>query len=120
MFENKYIQQRIEKAQSLRDLGINPYANETKRELCIQDYLAKNEDIFNLEIKRDENRSFTIAGRIKFFRLMGKASFLKLEDESGMLQVYVARDNLEENFIMIFSKNILKLEILLKLVVTHL
>ena len=98
MFENKYIQQRIEKAQSLRDLGINPYANETKRELCIQDYLAKNEDIFNLEIKRDENRSFTIAGRIKFFRLMGKASFLKLEDESGMLQVYVARDNLEENF----------------------
>ena len=98
MFENKYIQQRIEKAQSLRDLGINPYANETKRELCIQDYLAKNEDIFNLETKRDENRSFTIAGRIKFFRLMGKASFLKLEDESGMLQVYVARDNLEENF----------------------
>jgi len=98
LFENKYIQQRIEKAQSLRDLGINPYANETKRELCIQDYLAKNEDIFNLETKRDENRSFTIAGRIKFFRLMGKASFLKLEDESGMLQVYVARDNLEENF----------------------
>ena len=98
MFENKYIQQRIEKAQNLRDLGINPYANETKRELCIQDYLAKNEDIFNLETKRDENRSFTIAGRIKFFRLMGKASFLKLEDESGMLQVYVARDNLEENF----------------------
>ena len=98
MFENKYIQQRIEKAQSLRDLGINPYANETKRELCIQDYLAKNEDIFNLETKRDESRSFTIAGRIKFFRLMGKASFLKLEDESGMLQVYVARDNLEENF----------------------
>jgi lysyl-tRNA synthetase class 2 len=29
---------------------------------------------------------------------MGKASFLKIEDESGMLQVYVARDNLEENF----------------------
>lgn len=98
MFENKYIQQRIEKAQNLRDLGINPYANETKRELSIQDYLRKNEDIFNLETKRDESRIFTIAGRIKFFRLMGKASFLKIEDESGMLQVYVARDNLEENF----------------------
>ena len=35
-------------------------------------------------------------GRIKFFRLMGKASFLKIEDESGMLQVYVARDNLQD------------------------
>ena len=107
MFENKYIQQRIEKAQNLRDLGINPYANETKRELSIQDYLKKNEDIFNLETKRDESRSFTIAGRIKFFRLMGKASFLKIEDESGMLQVYIARDNMPEGFYNnIFKKNI--------------
>ena len=98
MFENKYMQQRIEKADALRELGINPYANDSKRELSIQDYLDKNSDIFNLESKRDENRNFVIAGRIKFFRLMGKASFLKIEDQSGMLQVYVARDNLEENF----------------------
>ena len=98
MFENKYIQQRVEKAYSLRELGINPYANDSKRELVIKDYFAKNEDIFNLETKRDESRNFTIAGRIKLFRLMGKASFIKLEDESGMLQVYVARDNLPENF----------------------
>ncbi|OCL81581.1 lysine--tRNA ligase [Arcobacter porcinus] len=98
MFENRFIQQRIEKAEALKGLGINPYSNDSKRELSIQDYLNKNEDVFNLETKRDENRTFTIAGRIKLFRLMGKASFLKIEDESGMLQVYVARDNLEENF----------------------
>ncbi|OCL86293.1 Lysine--tRNA ligase [Aliarcobacter thereius] len=98
MFENRFIQQRIEKAEALKSLGINPYSNDSKRELSIQDYLNKNEDVFNLETKRDESRSFTIAGRIKLFRLMGKASFLKIEDESGMLQVYVARDNLEENF----------------------
>lgn len=98
MFENKYIQQRIQKAQDLRNLGINPYANESKKDHTIREYLSKNEDIFNLEEKRDESRIFTIAGRIKFFRLMGKASFLKIEDESGLLQVYVARDNLEENF----------------------
>lgn len=41
MFENKYIQQRIEKADALRELGINPYANDSKRELSIQDYLIK-------------------------------------------------------------------------------
>ena len=93
MFENKYIQQRIEKAEALKELGINPYANDSKRELSIQDYLNKNSDIFDVETKRDESRNFTIAGRIKFFRLMGKASFLKLEDESGILQVYIARDN---------------------------
>ncbi|GAB1467249.1 hypothetical protein MASR2M54_27490 [Aliarcobacter cryaerophilus] len=31
MFENKYIQQRIEKADALRELGINPYANDSKK-----------------------------------------------------------------------------------------
>ena len=35
---------------------------------------------------------------------MGKAAFLKIEDESGMLQIYVARDNLPEGFIMRFKK----------------
>ncbi|MDX3959233.1 lysine--tRNA ligase [Aliarcobacter skirrowii] len=98
MFENRFIQQRIEKAENLRNLGINPYPNDSKRDCTIAKYLNVNSDVFKLESKRDENRNYTISGRIKLFRLMGKASFLKIEDESGVLQVYVARDNLEENF----------------------
>ncbi|MDK2064400.1 lysine--tRNA ligase [Aliarcobacter butzleri] len=107
MFENIYIQQRIEKANKLREDGINPYSNESSRNCTISKYLNVNSDIFQLEEKRDENRNYTVAGRIKFFRLMGKASFLKIEDESGMLQIYVSRDNLPENFYNeIFKKNI--------------
>ncbi|BAK70328.1 MULTISPECIES: lysine--tRNA ligase [Arcobacteraceae] len=107
MFENIYIQQRIEKANKLREDGINPYSNESSRNCTISKYLNVNSDIFQLEEKRDENRNYTVAGRIKFFRLMGKASFLKIEDESGMLQIYVARDNLPENFYNeVFKKNI--------------
>ena len=107
MFENIYIQQRIEKANKLREDEINPYSNESSRNCTISKYLNVNSDIFQLEEKRDENRNYTVAGRIKFFRLMGKASFLKIEDESGMLQIYVARDNLPENFYNeIFKKNI--------------
>lgn len=107
MFENIYIQQRIEKANKLREDGINPYSNESSRNCTISKYLNINSDIFQLEEKRDENRNYTVAGRIKFFRLMGKASFLKIEDESGMLQIYVARDNLPENFYNeVFKKNI--------------
>ncbi|RZV17762.1 lysine--tRNA ligase [Aliarcobacter butzleri] len=107
MFENIYIQQRIEKANKLREDGINPYSNESLRNCTISKYLNVNSDIFQLEEKRDENRNYTVAGRIKFFRLMGKASFLKIEDESGMLQIYVARDNLPENFYNeVFKKNI--------------
>ena len=107
MFENKYIQQRIEKAEKLRELGINPYSNESSRNTTIAKYLNVNSDIFQTEEKRNENRHHTVAGRIKLFRLMGKASFIKIEDESGMLQVYVARDNLPEGFYNdIFKKNI--------------
>jgi lysyl-tRNA synthetase class 2 len=98
LFENKYIQQRIEKADKLRELGFNPYRNDSQRDTTIAKYINANEDVFNLENQRAENRHYTVAGRIKFFRLMGKASFLKIEDESGMLQVYVARDNLPEGF----------------------
>ncbi len=107
MFENKYIQQRIEKVNKLRDLGVNPYSNVSSRNTTILKYLNVNSDLFQMENKRDEHRHYIVAGRIKFFRLMGKASFLKIEDESGILQIYVARDNLPEGFYNnIFKKNV--------------
>ncbi len=104
--ENKYIQQRIEKANRLRELGINPYDNESNRNTTIAQYIDVNSDVVAMDEKRDEKRNFTVAGRIKFFRIMGKASFLKIEDESGMLQIYVTRDNLPEGFYNdVFKKN---------------
>lgn len=104
--ENKYVQQRIEKANKLRELGINPYDNESGRNTTIAQYSDVNSDVAAMEEKRDEKRNFTVAGRIKFFRIMGKASFLKIEDESGMLQIYVTRDNLPEGFYNdVFKKN---------------
>ena len=106
-FENKFIQQRIEKASTLRNAGFNPYSNDSKRNTTVLKYLNVNSDIEDKENKRDENRHYIVAGRIKFLRIMGKASFVKIEDESGMLQIYVARDNLPEGFYNdIFKKNI--------------
>jgi len=98
LFENKYIQQRIQKVDALREAGLNPYSNESNRTTTIGKYINVNSDIEQKEEKRDETRIYTISGRIKFFRLMGKASFLKVEDESGLLQVYVTRDHLPEGF----------------------
>ena len=106
-FENKFIQQRIQKAQLLKEEGINPYSNDSKRNTTIEKYINVNSDIADQENKRDEHRHYTVSGRIKFLRIMGKASFLKIEDESGMLQIYVARDNLPEGFYNnTFKKNI--------------
>jgi len=106
-FENKFIQQRIQKAQLLKEEGINPYSNDSKRNTTIEKYINVNSDIVNFEDKRDEHRHYIVSGRIKLFRIMGKASFIKIEDESGMLQIYVARDNLPEGFYNnTFKKNI--------------
>lgn len=40
----------------------------------------------------------SIAGRMMTRRIMGKASFATLQDMSGQIQIYVARDNLPEGF----------------------
>ncbi|MDD2789496.1 MAG: lysine--tRNA ligase [Sulfurimonas sp.] len=107
IFDNKFIQQRIEKAELLKSMGINPYANDSKRNTTIKKYINVNSDIFEIETKRDEHRHYVVSGRIKLFRIMGKASFIQIEDESGTLQVYVARDHLPEGFYNdVFKKNI--------------
>jgi len=104
---NKYVQQRIEKVQALKDAGINPYSNDSKRNTTVEKFMNVNSDVAEKEDKRDENRHYIVSGRIKLLRIMGKASFVKIEDESGMLQIYVARDNLPEGFYnTIFKKNI--------------
>ncbi len=97
-FENQYVQQRIEKAEKLKEMGLNPYSNDSHRNTTVEKFLNVNSDVEHMEEKRAENRTYTVAGRIKLYRLMGKASFLKIEDESGMLQIYFARDNLPEGF----------------------
>ena len=107
MFTNKLIQQRIEKAKKLKESGFNPYSNDSQRNTTVEKYFNVNSDIEEYEDKRDENRHYIVSGRIKLLRIMGKASFVNIEDESGVLQIYIARDNLPEGFYnTIFKKNI--------------
>ena len=82
IFDNKFIQQRIEKAKLLKEAGYNPYSNDSKRNTTVEKYLNVNSDVAEREDKRDENRHYIVSGRIKLLRIMGKASFVKIEDES--------------------------------------
>lgn len=98
MFDNQYIQQRIQKSNSLRELGINPYSNGWQRTITNEDFKNRYESIASKEEQRDENVSESIVGRVKLERWMGKASFIKVEDESGVLQVYFSKNDLAEHF----------------------
>ena len=72
----------------LRELGINPYpAEEYEVNAWSDDIKAKFED-------GGDVREVSIAGRVMSRRIMGKASFMELQDSKGRIQVYVNRDEL--------------------------
>ena len=83
-------EQEIGRRQSLQELinmGITPYpANEFPTN-------AFSVDIIN-EFNEDEKREVVIAGRMMTRRVMGKASFVELQDSKGRIQVYVTRDDI--------------------------
>ena len=83
---------RRQSLQQLRDMGINPYP--------AAEYPVTNwsEDI-KANFHDDEKLDGTIAGRMMSRRVMGKASFIELQDSKGRIQVYITRDDIcpEEN-----------------------
>ena len=79
---------RRQSLQELRNMGIDPYpAAEFPT------------NAFSTEIKADyqdggEKREVVIAGRMMTRRVMGKASFVELQDSKGRIQVYITRDGI--------------------------
>ncbi len=94
VFENQYEQQRIQKSNDLKEMGKNPYRHNVKKDTTTLSFLQTYDYLKDEETKRDESKSHTLAGRIKFLRHMGKAAFAKIEDESGLLQIYFSRDEI--------------------------
>ncbi len=73
--------------EQLRGMGIEPYP--------AAEYVT---NAFSKEIKASfvdgaEPRKVSVAGRIMSRRIMGKASFMELQDSEGRIQIYVSRDD---------------------------
>ncbi len=78
---------RRQSLQELRNMGIDPYpAAEFPTN-------AFSVDIKN-NFKEGEKQEVVIAGRMMSRRIMGKASFVELQDSKGRIQVYVTRDDI--------------------------
>ncbi|UZR96017.1 lysine--tRNA ligase [Chondrinema litorale] len=81
--------QRREKRQKLMELGIDPYpADSFTVNVQAKDILE------NYERRKIDYKDVSIAGRLMIKREMGKASFAEIQDASGRIQVYVARDEI--------------------------
>ena len=92
--DNKLIAERREKLKELRKQG-NPFKNHFRPKDFAQEITEQydGQDKDSLEEKKIE---VTIAGRIMLKRVMGKASFAHIQDTTGKIQIYVARDDLPE------------------------
>lgn len=79
---------RRQSLQELRNMGIDPYpAAEFHTN-------AFSTDIKEQYQESEEKREVVIAGRMMTRRIMGKASFMELQDSKGRIQVYITRDDI--------------------------
>ncbi|MCR6591657.1 lysyl-tRNA synthetase [Campylobacter insulaenigrae] len=98
MFDNILEQQKIQKAQELRKIGINPYAHFLKKEMSISQYKEKFFYIKDLENQRDESVGEILAGRLKLLRIAGKSIFANIEDEQDNIQIYFNQNILGQEY----------------------
>ena len=94
---NQLLKVRREKLQDLQERGKDPFQI-TKYDMTHH----------SMEIKDNfdelEGKTVSIAGRMMFKRVMGKASFRNIQDLQGSIQSYVARDNIGEESYADFKK----------------
>ena len=100
--ENKLIAERRRKLATLREGG-NPYPNDFHRN-ALADELQHMYGAHGQDTLESENVFVAVAGRMMVKRVMGKASFIKLQDRSGQIQVRVERDRVADGVYADFKK----------------
>ncbi len=94
---NQLLKVRREKLATLMEEGKNPF------EITKCDVTHHSQEIKD-NYDELEGTSVTIAGRMMFKRVMGKASFCNIQDLEGNIQAYVARDSIGEDSYKDFKK----------------
>ena len=94
---NELLRIRREKLTNLQDAGRDPFAI-TRYDVTHHsaEILAAGDGLAGKEV--------SVAGRMMVKRIMGKASFCKIQDKQGVIQCYVARDDLGEEAYAEFKK----------------
>ena len=100
--ENDLIRERRRKLSEYRKEGV-AFPNDFRRSILADD-LHKNYDDSSKEELEENQIPASVSGRIIAKRVMGKASFIKLQDVSGQIQVRMERDRLQEGLYQEFKK----------------
>ncbi|MEL6342748.1 MAG: lysine--tRNA ligase [Myxococcota bacterium] len=82
---------RLEKLAQLREAGVHPYPHNLHVTHTAADVIALIGDRDAETLEEDETE-VTVAGRVKFRRKMGRAGFAKIQDRTGIIQIWVSKD----------------------------
>jgi lysyl-tRNA synthetase class 2 len=100
--ESKLIAERRRKLAELRESG-NAFPNDFRRNALAEELheaFGEHED----ERLREEAVAVKVSGRLMVKRVMGKASFIKLQDRTGQIQLRLERDRLADGLYQSFKK----------------
>ncbi len=93
---------RREKAEHIRELGMDPFGHRFERTAYANEINEKYKEVEHDEFENifDE---YTVVGRIMFIRKMGKASFFSLKDKTGNIQIYISINDVGEDTYTLFK-----------------
>jgi len=100
---NDVLRTRIDKACALLDADLHLYPNTFRKDTHIGDITAAYTDLDDTALA-EVGKVFRVAGRMTSLRSFGKVTFVKLQDASGSMQIFVARDDLGAETYQIFKK----------------
>ncbi|MGA2669207.1 MAG: lysine--tRNA ligase [Ignavibacteria bacterium] len=102
--QNDLIKRRLEELEEIKKMGVNPYPYKF-------DVTAGSNDVIKYfkdpetddEKEKQKEKTVSVAGRIMARRIMGKASFCHIKDETGRIQIYIRRDDVGDKLYSIFK-----------------
>ena len=101
--ENELLKKRREKADSLKNAGIDLYPNDVRVSSNTKILRERFENCPAEELEKVTER-FTIAGRIMAIRDFGKGAFISVQDRHGRTQAFIRKNVLGEKGFSLFKK----------------
>ena len=100
--QNELLALRRAKLEDLKLKG-NAFPNDFRRDALAED-LHTTYNSFEKDKLESKNIEVSVAGRVMLQRVMGKASFITIQDLTGQIQAYIKADNLGEEVYKEFKK----------------
>lgn len=81
--------ERLRKLKDLRDLGVNPFPAQSKKDIYLKEVREKYQEL------EESGKKIIVSGRITNIRKFGKIAFIVIKDQQELFQLFLTADQLE-------------------------